>query len=157
MHQYGMTMSSVIFINKMDKEQKKQHMKEYRENNKDKIKEYYKNNKDKIKEYQEKNKDKIKEYRLISKYNMTANDFENMLKEQNNICPICNETLSIADTNGKRIVVDHCHKSGNVRGLIHSNCNSLLGFSEDKQHRLLNAQKYLERHEHETQNVTTNK
>ena len=138
---------------------KKQYQKEYYEKNKDKIKEYYEKNKDKIKEvkkeYREKNKDKIKEYyeknkdkikesRLMRKYGLSLEDYEKMLVSQKYICPICKEKLDINENNGKRIVVDHDHNTEAVRGLIHANCNSLLGFAGDNNKILLNAKEYLE-------------
>jgi len=133
-------------------EKNKDKIKEYREKNKDKIKEvkkeYREKNKDKIKEvgkeYYEKNKDKIKESRLMRKYGLSLEDYEKMLVSQKYICPICKEKLDINENNGKRIVVDHDHNTEAVRGLIHANCNSLLGFAGDNNKILLNAKEYLE-------------
>jgi len=55
---------------------------------------------------------------------------EQMLKDQHSVCAICG--LSIAE--GKD-VLDHCHKEGHVRGVLHSGCNMLLGKLENNHRR----------------------
>jgi hypothetical protein len=47
----------------------------------------------------------------------------------------------------KRIVVDHNHLTGKVRGLLHNQCNVLLGFAEDNINKLKKAIEYLEEKE----------
>lgn len=58
------------------------------------------------------------------------------------VCPIC--------TRERRLVVDHCHKEGHVRGFICYNCNTLLGHieNEDKMKRIYS---YLNALQKETQ------
>ena len=53
------------------------------------------------------------------KYNMTREDFEIMSNLQNNNCAICGEEV--------KLHVDHCHKTGKIRGLLCRNCNTSLG------------------------------
>lgn len=43
-----------------------------------------------------------------------------------------------------KLVVDHCHDTGIVRGLLCHNCNRALGLFKDKIEVLKNAIKYLE-------------
>lgn len=43
-----------------------------------------------------------------------------------------------------KLVVDHCHSSGEVRGLLCHNCNRALGLFKDSRENLLNAVEYLE-------------
>ena len=50
-------------------------------------------------------------------------------------CPICTKE-------GIRLVVDHCHTSGKVRGFICYNCNTLLGHIENKG-KMKNIERYL--------------
>lgn len=57
-------------------------------------------------------------------YNLTPQNIEAMLKAQNNNCALCGKPFL-----GK-YVVDHCHKTGKVRGLLHQKCNTMLGFLE---------------------------
>ena len=49
-----------------------------------------------------------------------------MLKEQNGNCAICGQPIEA----GKE-VLDHCHKTGVVRGVLHRGCNSMLGVIEN--------------------------
>ena len=123
-------------------EKQKEQQKEYREKNKDKYKEQQK-------EWREKNKDKIKEqqkeHNLKKNYGLTMEDFKNKLKEQNNICPICNLNLDIKATNGMSVVVDHCHHTGNNRALLHSICNIRIGMFNDDILLMKNAIVYLEK------------
>ncbi len=83
-------------------------------------------------DYHKKNRDRRIEnqrrYLLKKKFNLTPEDYERMLKEQNGGCKICNKKES-----GKyRFHIDHCHKTGAIRGLLCSNCNTVLGFYETR-------------------------
>lgn len=46
---------------------------------------------------------------------------EKLLKEQNGICPLCGGEIE-SDP-----VLDHCHKYGHVRQVLHRICNTALG------------------------------
>lgn len=72
-----------------------------------------------------------KKRRLRETYKISLNAYNNYLKEQNFICPICNEFLPEDDR-----CVEHCHKTGIVRGIVHTNCNSFLGFGGDDPDRI---------------------
>ncbi len=62
----------------------------------------------------------------------SLDDYDAMLAKQKGVCGMCkganNTTL-----NGKikRFAIDHCHKTGQVRKLLCSFCNSMLGYSKD--------------------------
>jgi len=60
---------------------------------------------------------------LMSKYNMTLEDYEQMVLDQDNKCYLCNEEPS--DVFGK-LVVDHDHTTGKVRSLLCRTCNLYL-------------------------------
>jgi len=45
-----------------------------------------------------------------------------LLKEQGNICPLCEQVISV-----KQATLDHCHSSGHVRAVLHRNCNHIEG------------------------------
>lgn len=72
-------------------------------------------------------------------------DYEEMLIEQDNKCKMCKITQNNTTRNGKikRFNIDHCHKTGKVRGLLCSFCNSLLGYSNDSIEILESAITYL--------------
>jgi len=66
---------------------------------------------------------------------------ESILKEQNGICPLCNDHIFDA-------VLDHSHKkrtggTGKIRGVLCRNCNSFLAKSENNCTRFCISQKRL--------------
>ena len=65
---------------------------------------------------------------LKLKYGLTINDYDKLLLEQNNKCYICHIHVSKLD---RSLAVDHCHKTGKVRGLLCGNCNRFLGQIDD--------------------------
>jgi len=77
-----------------------------------------------------------KETNLKHRYGMTLVDYNDMLSKQNHQCKIC-----CIETSG--LVVDHCHVSGNVRGLLCSSCNKGLGFFQDNPERMERAAQYV--------------
>ena len=56
-------------------------------------------------------------------YGITIEDYETMFANQNGVCKICQKTCK----SGKNLAVDHCHKTGKVRGLLCATCNTSLG------------------------------
>ena len=60
---------------------------------------------------------------LKKKYNMTIEQYQEILEKQKGCCEICNRLA-------KRLVVDHNHKTGKVRGLICDRCNLWLAAIE---------------------------
>jgi hypothetical protein len=90
----------------------------------------------KLHNYQEKRTEIVKTYRQ-KVYGVTPEQFDCMLNEQESKCKICNELMT-------KPCIDHDHKTGKVRYLLCSKCNSGLGFFMDDPVRLLAAAKYLE-------------
>ncbi len=60
---------------------------------------------------------------LKRKYNLTVEGYEQMLQHQNGVCKICKGL----DPSGRRLAVDHCHTTGEIRGLLCPSCNTALG------------------------------
>lgn len=54
---------------------------------------------------------------------------------------------AICGTTERRLVIDHCHASGKVRGGLCNPCNLILGLGEDDAVRLSRAARYLRAHE----------
>lgn len=76
------------------------------------------------------------------KYGVTTEDYERMLADQDGRCAICGAT----EPGGKgQFHVDHCHKGGQVRGLLCHHCNLGLGHFKDDTERIKAAIAYLER------------
>lgn len=82
--------------------------------------------------------------RFIKKtYDITWDDYEELLESQNYKCAICESTVSSKRTS--RLFVDHDHNSETltVRGLLCSNCNHGLGQFKDSPKLLQKAIGYL--------------
>lgn len=74
------------------------------------------------------------------RYNITMETYKNMLEMQNGCCKICKKHTSELK---RKLAVDHCHKTGKVRGLLCKSCNSGIGFFNDNLDILLSAIVYL--------------
>ena len=69
----------------------------------------------------------------LSKFNLTIEDYDCLLNLQNGVCAICGQEESIPN---KRLAVDHDHKTGEVRGLLCTSCNTKLGWYEKQKENL---------------------
>lgn len=78
-------------------------------------------------------------FRLKYKFNMTVKSYFSMLEDQDGVCKICKKLC----VKNQRLSVDHCHKTGKIRGLLCHNCNSGLGYFKDSIKSLEEAAKYL--------------
>lgn len=81
---------------------------------------------------------------------MTGEDYDKLLANQGYQCAICERDHRDYVENHPThnyFVVDHDHKTGKVRGLLCSNCNSGLGKLGDTRESILKALRYLEKHE----------
>jgi hypothetical protein len=115
-----------------DKAKKAAYRKKWRDANKEHIKEY-----DRL--YREKNKDLLNSKRRkkpsyhrkpnLSRYNLTEETYEEMVRAQNGLCLGCGKHYTSIPR--QRLYVDHCHTSGKVRGLLCHNCNSALGLLKE--------------------------
>lgn len=78
-----------------------------------------------------------KRHQLKHKYGLAYDEFESMLLAQRNKCAICFNDFSSTP------FVDHCHKSGKVRGLLCNSCNTGIGLFKDDPKLLQKAIEYL--------------
>lgn len=95
--------------------------------------------------YARENKDKIPTtgYSLKRRYGITSEDYARMLAEQEHRCAICG--IDQCKT-GRNFAVDHCHKTGKIRGLLCANCNVGIGGLQDSIAVVSLALAYLEEH-----------
>ena len=77
---------------------------------------------------------------LISKYGITLKEYNKMVEQQNNKCAICKNEYKEGN---KKLAVDHCHKTGKIRGLLCSNCNPALGFLKEDLNIIKNLVRYI--------------
>lgn len=97
-------------------------------------------------------------FKTISEYNtdchlrysfkMSLSDFREMEKNQDGVCAICSKRESVTHKGKtRRLSVDHCHKSGAIRGLLCSRCNTAIGHLGECSDRLAIAIEYLTKHD----------
>lgn len=75
--------------------------------------------------------------RYPSRYGISRGEFSDLVDAQHSRCPVCQEPLT------GRIVVDHCHRTKKVRGILHQRCNVALGLLGDNPDTLLRGAQYL--------------
>lgn len=99
------------------------------------------------KRHKEKNPLAWKNYQLKRDYGITLDMFYEMVKSQNGLCAICGDILRDRNLkNDQRAsVVDHCHKTGFVRGILCNPCNAGIGMLRESKEIILKAVAYLER------------
>jgi hypothetical protein len=84
-----------------------------------------------------------RETALRSRYGIGLDDYAAMMESQSGRCAIC-RTTEPGRANLPRLVVDHDHSTGMVRGLLCHPCNVALGQLNDDPARLRAAADYLE-------------
>ena len=80
----------------------------------------------------------------MARYNMTRPEVEEMIRAQNNECRIYErEVEEPSFTSWQSAAVDHCHETGEVRGILCNDCNTALGKFNDDTYRMERAISYL--------------
>ncbi len=87
---------------------------------------------------------RIKKSRLKTRYGMSIQDYDDMVKEQNGVCAICFNPPKKFDLH-----VDHDHSNGKVRKLLCQKCNVALGLVNDDITVLNNMVDYIRKHKNE--------
>jgi hypothetical protein len=100
-------------------EKRKRYRKDYPERDRAQRREYFYKNGPRCLETSRK-------YWLKKKFGITVEDYNVMLARQGGFCAICG-----AVDKARHLAVDHCHKTGKVRGLLCSKCNTAIGSLED--------------------------
>lgn len=76
---------------------------------------------------------------LKRRYGISLEFYNIVLKDQDNSCAICKTT----DPGYESFCVDHCHKTGKIRGLLCRKCNIAIGHLQDDPILCIRASKYL--------------
>ncbi len=97
-----------------------------------------------------------KDAAIFRKYALTPRDIKDKKKLQDHCCAICGKheskcTYSRIGKGINTLVIDHDHKSGQVRGLLCPKCNYMLGCAEDNTGVLLRAVDYLKYYRKDTE------
>lgn len=80
----------------------------------------------------------------VKRYGITLSQFDDMVQRQGGVCAICRlEPLAGIKKHCQGFYVDHDHVTGEVRGLLCTNCNQGIGHLKDDVERLRSAIEYL--------------
>ncbi len=86
---------------------------------------------------------KVRARRLDQQYGISIDTLKEMVEVQGGKCAICQREFGIWQQGPQ---VDHCHRTGRVRGILCTNCNIGLGRFKDLPDILRRAADYLENH-----------
>lgn len=127
------------------KDQRRKTILAWRKKNPHKMKEYRAKNSvylaAKTKLWRVNNRDSI----LRSRYGITAKQYDDMFEKQQGCCAIC---TTHATHLRKKLHIDHCHRTGKVRGLLCIKCNMAIGLLKDDKRKVLKVCEYLLGEEH---------
>jgi hypothetical protein len=92
---------------------------------------YYRTNREALlnwrKAYYQEHPDKMQSHHRKSRYGLSREDVDCLIKIQGNVCAICGKP----GWSGKEPHIDHNHETGRVRGLLCFHCNLALGLIKD--------------------------
>lgn len=83
---------------------------------------------------------KNQRFKSFKKYGLASEDYDNLVAKQQGRCAICGKHYTETK---KPLIIDHCHTTGKVRGLLCYKCNTGLHYVENRSW-LEKAVKYLE-------------
>jgi hypothetical protein len=85
---------------------------------------------------------------LIKNYGITLEQYNEMEAAQGGICAICGQPETSTDPRRgvRKLCVDHCHTTGEVRQLLCSLCNGGIGAFRENTEFMETAIEYLKRH-----------
>lgn len=75
--------------------------------------------------------------RMWQKYGLTEQEYHAMIDRQDAKCAVCH-------VDDERLVVDHCHATGLIRGLLCHGCNVAIGMFCDNPEAMQRAKEYVE-------------
>lgn len=79
---------------------------------------------------------------LKRNYGLTLREYNKLYVKQDGCCAICGRHQQEI---WRTLCVDHDHKTGKIRGLLCSNCNTALGLFQERRGLLFKAMQYLGR------------
>jgi Recombination endonuclease VII len=70
-------------------------------------------------------------------YQLSLEEYNSLLEKQGGVCACCKLSETRMNKRIKGLLhVDHCHKTGKVRGLLCTNCNTALGLLKEDPERV---------------------
>jgi len=89
-----------------------------------------------------------REASLKRKYGITPEQAQALYDQQEGKCAICDKPVSLDNRDkpkSEHSAIDHCHKTGEVRGILCFHCNQGIGKFYDDPERLRKAAAYVDR------------
>jgi hypothetical protein len=91
----------------------------------------------------EQHREALREYKLRRSYGLTPECYAALLAEQGGCCAICG---SADCSSGRKMAVDHCHKTNKIRGILCGSCNRAIGGLKDDPELIDKAAAYVRHH-----------
>jgi hypothetical protein len=96
--------------------------------------------------YKRRYPERVRDQWYRAEYGIGLAEYEALFSAQLGLCAACQEPPPTTGTATQRkLNVDHNHKTGEIRGLLCSHCNRILGFADDEASVLLALVAYLDR------------
>ena len=134
-----------------DKEKQRAYYRKYQQTEKRKAYKaaWYQANKERAQAYSAKHRNKFpngnsryfRNHHLVKTYGINIEQYEAIYKVQRGVCAICGSMPDVSKHGFARLVVDHDHATGKIRGLLCNNCNRALGLMKDDE---ITIQKFLD-------------
>lgn len=83
-------------------------------------------------------------YMDMWRYDLSVQDKEELIKKQGGTC--ANENCQYGLDDDHKLYVDHCHKTGKVRGLLCHHCNAALGLLMESPDKIEGLMYYAKKH-----------
>lgn len=126
------------------KERRRQYCRAWRANNPEKqlaaSRRWIAANKEKIRNYESQTQHRRSMNRKLREYGVTVEMYAKMLESQGGGCAICCRKHEERRT----LNIDHCHETGEIRGLLCGPCNKALGAFGDNVDGIRKAMRYVE-------------
>ena len=108
----------------------------YRAANREKLREWHRENR-------RQNREALNMKKRLEPYDLTQEQLDALMEAQAGLCAICARPPEGRGPNAV-LHIDHCHATGEVRGLLCAACNRGLGFFRDDPQRLTAAARYVQ-------------
>jgi hypothetical protein len=99
-----------------------------------------------LKRCKARNPDSYESSRLKHYFGITLDQYRAMMESQGGVCAVCKRPEDTLTARGKvkKMAVDHCHKTGRVRGLLCQRCNNAIGYAREDAGIIRSILQYLE-------------
>lgn len=87
---------------------------------------------------------KYRQKYIERKFGINYEQYNKMLAQQGGVCAICGSAET--KCSAEYLAIDHDHDTGEIRGLLCSNCNRALGLFQDNSEIVEKAMLYLKKH-----------